>query len=223
MQTNLLGFNNEVYERTRSSEKGVKIKLPTINFIGNLDKSVLLKEIEYFENIYFSLVEKMKIKDLEMGLLKQDEPTPKKGEILPVTLGNSKNVVTSHFKEPKDSTQATSNSENLTSEIDEEYTDYLQIYLREVGHSVAGTYLGHSSKYANKAQKQCFGIFLSKAGSTIFLQSTQLRDVVAQENPVAGDYICITKLEQFSSAADRFYIKAAKFSLKIIEQTHDYH
>lgn len=216
MQATPTDFQKEVLERFRSSEKGVKLKLPTINLIGSIDKSIL-KEIEYFENIYFSLSEKIKIQDLEMSLLKQAKPTLEEGEAIPVIAEGSKDVTIHASEEPENTMNINAVSEHSCSEIEAKYADCSQIYLREVGHSVAATYLGHGSKYIQKANKKCFGIFLNQSGDNFFLQGTQLQDVVVKENLVAGDYVKITKTEQFRRAADRSHAKAAKFSLEIIE------
>lgn len=202
--------------RTRTSKLGQELKLPTINIIGNIDDETV-KQLEAMEEIYFSITEKLAIKDLEISLLKQSSES--KAETTPVEANNSKEAPPKPSKANDNASKPSilPTTEKSVSEIEKLYANVSQVYLRDVGHSLTATYIGCGSKYIAKAQKKCFGIFMSHKGETVFLQGTQLQDCVSQENPCAGDFIRITKTEQFRKAVDRSHAKAAKFQLDIIE------
>lgn len=202
--------------RTRTSKLGQELKLPTMNIIGNIDDETI-KQLEAMEEIYFSITEKLAIKDLEISLLKQSNEL--KAENPSDTEANNSKEAPPKPSKANDNASKTilPSTEKSVSEIEKLYANVSQVYLRDVGHSLTATYIGCGSKYIAKAQKKCFGIFMSHKGDTVFLQGTQLQDCVSQENPCAGDFIRITKIEQFRKAVDRSHAKAAKFQLDIIE------
>src|SRR5690606_16396873 len=77
-----------------------------------------------------------------------------------------------------------------------------QVFLREVGHSLEGSFLGVGARYIRKAARKCYVVYLEINGERCFLSGTQLQEAIADDVSL-GDNIRITKTGQYRRAHDR--------------------
>ncbi|MCA6065407.1 hypothetical protein [Thalassolituus marinus] len=90
-----------------------------------------------------------------------------------------------------------------------------QVFLREVGHSLEGSFLGVGSRYIRKAARKCYVVYLEISGERCFLSGTQLQEAIVDDVSL-GDSIRITKTGQYRRAHDREHAKAATFKVEKI-------
>lgn len=174
------------------------IALPSIQTdLEDNELNDVLAEIQQVENVFFSLKDKAAILQLkQLNALSQEvkasipdqEPAPK-SESKPKA------------KEP---------------EVDVAPNDIQarQIYLHNVGDQISGTYAGCGTRTVKK--RPAFVFYLStKEDGMVFLVGTQLQE--SRHLVQTGDYITITKLEQYRRAKSRQHAKPAVFSVEVAD------
>lgn len=214
MIKNTLEFVGNAIERTMESGRS-KLDLPSIHFFGNLSEEQLhnaVEEIGRVEDIYFALNEKLRIKELQRVIATQQKPSVTTSS--DAATPPQRSVAKQHNEEKPQEDNTASKSR----ELEKRYQNAAKITLREVGHSTSGVYLGAGARFIPKCKEKRFVVYLQQGNSVVFLLGTQLQDCVAEQNPVAGDYITITKTVNYRKAHDRSHAQAAQFVLEILEQ-----
>lgn len=198
-------------ERKMSSE-GTELALPEINFFGDFtseQQDQILSDLHQYEVSYFSLSEKLGLKKLLKLLKDKPSETPAKTEApAPVKQEVEKNVESDLQSEepPK--------RESEGQRLQQTHAKASQVYLREVGSTISGTYLGSGNRKCGKEAR--FVVYLNSPNDGLcYLAGTQLQEVV--HGCKQGDYVEITKTKNYRKAKDRKHASPSIFDLTVVE------
>lgn len=198
-------------ERKMSSE-GTELALPEIEFFGEFDseqQDKILSDVHQYEESYFSLSEKLGLKKLLKLLKGKPSETPAKTE--------APAPVKQDYQKPVESDLQSEESTKRESEgqrLQQTHANASQVYLREIGAKISGTYLGSGNRKCGKEAR--FVVYLSSHNDGLcYLAGTQLQEVV--HSCKEGDYIEITKTKNYRKAKDRKHASPSIFDVEVIE------
>lgn len=175
------------------------IALPSIQTdLEDNELDDVLAEIQQVENVFFSLKDKAAILQLkQLNALAQE-----------VKASN-------HDQEPAPKSESKpKQAKDPEADVAPNDIQARQIYLHNVGDQISGTYAGCGTRIVKK--RRTFVFYLStKEDGMVFLAGTQLQE--SRHLVQTGDYITITKLEQYRRAKSRQHAKPAVFAVEVAD------
>ena len=205
-------FKQRKVERKMVSE-AVDMALPEIEFFGDIDQDLerkALQSIHQYEEQYFSLSEKLGLKKMLnlFGSISKPDTAPAP-EIKPE---EPKHIRVTEEPEPK--TQAPQKRKSAANKLQEKYAKAKQVYLREEGFSITGTFIGSGNRQTGTDAR--FVVYLNVASDGVcYIAGTHFQELV--HTCKEGDYIQITKIKNYRKAKERKHSSPAIFDIEVIE------
>ena len=184
----------------------VSMSLPPLKqIVGQLSDSEK-REIAEVESAFFSLGEKMTIKNLSLTkVMKSKEP-------LPVS------TITKPKSDPQPASSPGEKPDEKSKSIPKDQPDASKLTLQKVGDSVEGQFKSFGNRYFGSSNHPAAVIYVYVDRELIFIRGSNFSEHKANRGITAGDIIRITKVAQYKAAADKSNAQAARYEIEILEK-----